>query len=70
MKARELRMKSDDELRQTLQELKDQLFTLKFQKSLGRLENPNLIRQVKKDIARVLTIIRERELGIRKQEGM
>jgi large subunit ribosomal protein L29 len=63
MKARELRMRSTEELLGELRQLKDQLFTLKFQKAVGRLENPNLIRQIKKDIARIKTIIREREDG-------
>ncbi|RKY04960.1 50S ribosomal protein L29 [Candidatus Poribacteria bacterium] len=66
MKAKELRMKSDEELKQLLQQLKEQLFSLRIQKSLGRLDNPNLIRQVKRDIARILTILRERELGIQR----
>ncbi|HID56354.1 TPA: 50S ribosomal protein L29 [Candidatus Poribacteria bacterium] len=61
MKARELRMRSSEELQSELERLKDQLFSLKFQRAVGRLENPNQIRQIKRDIARIKTILRERE---------
>ncbi|HEX30244.1 50S ribosomal protein L29 [Candidatus Poribacteria bacterium] len=61
MKARELRMRSTEELQSELERLKDQLFSLKFQRVVGRLENPNQIRQIKRDIARIKTILRERE---------
>jgi len=63
MKARELRERSDEELQRTLEELQEQLFKLRFQKSTGQIENPGKIRAVRKDIARVLTVMRERRLA-------
>ncbi|AEJ38533.1 ribosomal protein L29 [Sulfobacillus acidophilus TPY] len=62
MKPKELREFSDDELKAQLKNLKEQLFHLRFQLATAQLENPMRIRQVKKDIARVHTILREREL--------
>ncbi len=62
MKASELRKNGVDELRKKLKELKAELFNLRFQNAVNQLENPMRIRIVKKDIARILTIIREREL--------
>ncbi len=62
MKPRELREMSGDELQAQLKSLKEQLFRLRFQLATAQLENPMRIRQVKKDIARVHTILREREL--------
>lgn len=61
MKAAELRDRSSDELNKTLSDLEEQLFKLRFQKSTGQIENPIKIRDVRKDIARVLTIMGERE---------
>lgn len=63
-KARELRGLSDQELRERLQELKQELFNLRFQRATGRLDNYRRIREAKREIARVLTVLRERELGI------
>ena len=60
MKAKDIRDRSDDELRKALGDLEEQLFKLRFQKSTGQIENPIKIREVRKDIARVLTIINER----------
>ncbi|NWF99905.1 MAG: 50S ribosomal protein L29 [Thermoanaerobaculaceae bacterium] len=60
MKARELRDKSIEELRRTQAELKEQLFKLRFQKATGQISNPTKIRLVRKDIARVETILVER----------
>jgi large subunit ribosomal protein L29 len=60
MKAPVLRERSSDELAKTLSDLEEQLFKLRFQKSTGQIENPVKIREVRKDIARVLTIINER----------
>jgi large subunit ribosomal protein L29 len=62
MKPKELREFSDEELRVQLKTLKEQLFRLRFQLATAQLDNPMRIRQVKKDIARVHTILREREL--------
>lgn len=62
MKANELREMTNEELKETLAELKGELFNLRFQLATGQLENPMRIREVKRDIARVKTILREREL--------
>ncbi|TES87703.1 MAG: 50S ribosomal protein L29 [Candidatus Aminicenantes bacterium] len=63
MKARELRELSDDELRRKEDELKDQLFKLKFQHALGQLENAMKLKSIKKDIARIKTILGENKEG-------
>ena len=62
MKAVELRKNSDQDLNKKLVELKEELFNLRFQLAVNQLENPMRIRAVKRDIARVKTILREREL--------
>jgi large subunit ribosomal protein L29 len=63
-KASALRELTDQELRERLEELRQELFNLRFQKATGRLDNYMRIRQVRREIARVLTLLRERELGI------
>jgi large subunit ribosomal protein L29 len=63
MKAEELRKLTDDELKEKLVELKKKLMNLRFQNAIGGLEKPSDIRATKKDIARILTILRERELS-------
>ena len=62
MKTDEMRDMTHAELDQRLAELKGELFNLRFQLATGQLENPLRIRSVRKDIARVKTIIRENEL--------
>lgn len=62
MKAKKIRDLSVVELEQKLTELKRELFNLRFQMATGQLENPMRVRDVKKSIARVKTILREREL--------
>ena len=62
MKALELRKMSNEELEQKLKDLKSELFNLRFQNAINQLENPMRIKAVKKDIARVSTILRQREL--------
>ncbi|EPZ45922.1 MULTISPECIES: 50S ribosomal protein L29 [Alicyclobacillus] len=64
MKATELRGLSSEELESRIDQLKDELFNLRFQLATGQLENPMRIRQVRKDIARAKTVLRQRELGI------
>lgn len=59
----ELRQLSDQDLEKRLRELKEELFNLRFQKVTGQLENPARIREVRREIARVKTIQRERELA-------
>jgi large subunit ribosomal protein L29 len=60
MKGKELRERSIEELGKTLSDLEEQLFKLRFQKSTGQIENPQKIREVRKDIARVHTVLNER----------
>jgi len=62
----ELRDKTRDELDEELNELKSELFKLRFQHATSQLENPMKLKVVKKNIARVKTIIREVELGIKR----
>ena len=62
MTAKELRSKSAEELQQELVALKDELFKLRFQHATNQLENPQRLGAVKRDIARVNTILREQEL--------
>ena len=66
MKVEDIRAKSNEELLQELTSLKEELFKLRFQHSTNQLENPAQIAFVKKDIARVMTVIRERELAAAK----
>ena len=63
MKANEVRNFSTTDLMSKIDELKGELFNLRFQLATGQLENTARIKQVKKDIARMKTIIRERELN-------
>ncbi len=60
----ELRNLDDAELTTKLREAKEELFNLRFQGATGQLENHGRLRAVRKDIARIYTILRERELGI------
>ena len=62
MKARDVHELSSDELARKFDDLKDELFKLRFQLATGQLENPMRIGDVKKSIARVKTVQREREL--------
>lgn len=63
MKVKEIRDLTTEELNQKEKELKKELFNLRFQLATGQLDNPKTISSVKKDIARVKTIVRERELS-------
>ena len=63
MKAPELRMMGDDELTAKERELTDQLFRMRIQKSMGQLEAPDKIRNVRRDLARVKTILRQKRAG-------
>ena len=62
MKVKELENLSESELESKLRELKEELFNLRFQNVTGQLENPMRLRQVRRDIARVKTVQRQREL--------
>lgn len=60
MKASELRDLTQEELRQKEEELADRLFALRLQKSIGQLEKPSRIRNARVELARVLTVLREK----------
>ena len=62
-KASELRELGNEELLAKLREAKEELFNLRFQAATGQLENHGRLKAVRKDIARIYTLIRERELG-------
>ncbi len=66
MKVKELRELTDAELGKKLIDSKDELFKLRFQMATGQLDNPMKLQEVRRKIARVKTIIRERELGIQR----
>ena len=66
MKVKELRELTDAELNKKLTDSKDELFKLRFQMATGQLDNPMKLQEVRRKIARVKTIIRERELGIQR----
>jgi large subunit ribosomal protein L29 len=60
----ELRSTSDEELLTRLREAKEELFNLRFQVATGQLDNNARLRTVRRNIARIYTVMRERELGI------
>ena len=60
MKTSDIRNMSSEELTKKLKELKEELFNLRFQNAINQLENPHRITDVKKDIARVMTILNEK----------
>ncbi len=61
MKAADVRVKTEDELAKELGDLKKEQFNLRFQRASGQLENTARVRQVRRDIARVKTILREKQ---------
>jgi len=67
--AADLRALSDDDLETRLRESKEELFNLRFQVATGQLDNNRRLQQVRRDIARVYTVMRERELGLNRQTG-
>jgi large subunit ribosomal protein L29 len=66
MKVKELRELTDAELSKKLSDSKEELFKLRFQLATGQLDNLMKVQEVRRNIARVKTIIRERELGIQR----
>jgi len=60
----EMRELHDDELATRLREAKEELFNLRFQMATGQLDNNRRLRTVRQDIARIYTVMRERELGL------
>jgi large subunit ribosomal protein L29 len=67
--AHELDEMTNIDLESKLREAKEELFNLRFQAATGQLESHGRLRTVKKDIARIYTVVRERELGIRTAPG-
>jgi large subunit ribosomal protein L29 len=68
VKARELKEMSEAELRQKEKEVTEELFNLKFQHATGQLENTQRLPQVRKDLARVKTVLREKEIATAKSK--
>ncbi|NVK34404.1 MAG: 50S ribosomal protein L29 [Rhodobacteraceae bacterium] len=64
MKATDVRAKTLDELRSDLESLKKEQFNLRFQKATGQLENSARVRQIRRGIARIQTIMREKARGV------
>ena len=64
IKATELREQSDESLVEKLREAKAELFNLRVQSATGQLDNHGRLQVIRKDIARIYTIMRERELGL------
>jgi len=69
LKAEQIRQLTDDEIAAKLKEFKEELFNLRFQMATGQLDNPMRLKAVRKNIARVKTIQRERELNALRQAG-
>ncbi|MGH3442433.1 MAG: 50S ribosomal protein L29 [Nitriliruptorales bacterium] len=67
MHATEMREMPEVELRELLAEQKEELFNLRFQGVTGQLDNPHRVKQVKREIARILTVLREREIAEERQ---
>jgi large subunit ribosomal protein L29 len=65
----ELRELNEDELHARLETNKEELFNLRFQLATGQLDNPMRIKQVRRDAARILTILRQREMSARARTG-
>lgn len=68
MRASELREMEEHELREHLDDQKEELFNLRFQVVTGQLDDTSRLKQVKREIARILTVLRERELAVEMQQ--
>jgi len=66
LKTKDIRELTDSELYKKLDDSKDELFKLRFQMATGQLDNPMKLQEIRRRIARVKTVIRERELGIQR----
>jgi len=66
MRAKELRDLTMEELNKKLNDAKDELFKLRFQLATGQLDNPMRIKEVRRSMARIKTMMREQELGIKR----
>ena len=69
MKALEIRKLTTEELNKKLEEIKKELFNLKFAASTGNLEKPHRIKELRREVAKIKTVIRERELNESKEEA-
>ena len=69
MKAEEIRALTSEEMQQKLNELKHELFNLRFQHEIGQLENPSKMKQAKKDIARIRTVLNEMALSAKETDN-
>ena len=69
MKPEQIREMSADELRSRERELQEQLFRLRFQRSIGQLDDAGKIRDTRRDIARVKTVIRQRDIERARTQG-
>lgn len=69
MKAKEVRGKEDAELRFDIENLEKELFDMRFRSLTEGIQDPSKIRRVRRDIARMRTVLREREMGIHGQES-
>lgn len=67
MKPKELRDQTEEELRMKERDLYDQLFKLRFQAATAQLEKPAMIRNVRRDLARVKTILRQKEIAAKNE---
>ena len=65
MNIKEVKDKTSDELKKTLEEYKVELFDLRFARATGSIDNPMRIRELKKSIARILTVLKERESEVK-----
>ena len=69
MKINEIREKTTDELNAELREKKNELFNLRFQHAINQLDNPQKIVETKKTIAKIMTILREKEIQAEKSDA-
>ena len=69
MKINEIREKTAEELDEKLRELKNELFRLRFQHAINQLDNPHKIVETRKSIAKVMTVIREKQLSAEKEQA-
>lgn len=65
MKIEDIKALSDEELSQKVYQLKEELFHLRRRKAVGQLEHPEQIHSIRKDIARIYTVQRERQIGLK-----
>ena len=65
MNIKEVRSMSSEELKKSLEEMKVELFDLRFARATGSIDNPMRIRELKKSIARILTVLKERESEVK-----